>query len=130
MPVPTVALVGRPNVGKSTLFNRLVKGRKAIEEKVPGITRDRLYGRSSWLNREFLVVDTGGLTFSSDEGLEAEVQRQALLALKESTVVVFLVDGRQGLTSLDEEIAAFLHRQGNPAFQGDRKSTRLTPVTT
>jgi GTP-binding protein len=116
LPVPIVALVGRPNVGKSTLFNRLVGGRKAIEEKIPGITRDRLYGRSSWLNREFLVIDTGGLTFPGGDGLEAQVQRQALLALEESTVVVFLVDGRQGLTPLDEEIAALLHRQGKPVL--------------
>jgi GTP-binding protein len=114
--VPMVALVGRPNVGKSTLFNRLVKGRKAIEEKVPGITRDRLYGRSNWLNREFYVIDTGGLTFPGGKGLEVEVQKQALLALKESAVVVFLVDGRQGLTPLDEEIATFLHRQGKPVL--------------
>ena len=114
LPVPTVALVGRPNVGKSTLFNRLVGGRKAIEEKIPGITRDRLYGRSNWLKRDFFVVDTGGITFPRGNSLEAKIQKQALLALEKSTVIIFLVDGRQGLTALDEEIAALLHRQGKP----------------
>ena len=116
MSVPLVALVGRPNVGKSTLFNRLVGKRKAIEEKIPGITRDRLYGRSNWLNRDFVVIDTGGLTFPTGEKLEAQVQRQALLALKESTLIVFLVDGREGLTPLDEEIADLLRRQRKPVI--------------
>jgi len=112
--VPLVALVGRPNVGKSTLFNRLVGKRKAIEEKMPGITRDRLYGRTNWLNRDFIVIDTGGLTFPAGEKLEMQVQKQALLALEESTVIVFLVDGREGLTPLDEEIADLLRRQRKP----------------
>ncbi|NMB41532.1 MAG: ribosome biogenesis GTPase Der [Firmicutes bacterium] len=114
MSTPLVALVGRPNVGKSTLFNRLVGGRKAIEGKIPGITRDRLYGRTSWLNRDFLVIDTGGLTFSGKEKMEIEVQRQAELAIEEAVVIVFLVDGRQGLNPLDEEIASLLRRQRKP----------------
>lgn len=114
MSMPLVALVGRPNVGKSTLFNRLVGGKKAIEEKMPGVTRDRLYGRTSWLNREFLVVDTGGLSLSEKEKMEIQIQRQARLAIEEATVIVFLVDGRQGLTPLDEEIATLLRRQGKP----------------
>ncbi len=116
MPVPLIALVGRPNVGKSTLFNRLVGKRKAIEEKIPGITRDRLYGRSNWLNRDFIVVDTGGLTFPTGGKLEAQVQKQALLALEEATLVIFLVDGREGLTPLDEEIADLLRRQKKPVI--------------
>ena len=114
MPTPLVALVGRPNVGKSTLFNRLVGGRKAIEGKIPGITRDRLYGRSNWVNKEFLVIDTGGLTLSEKKEMEIEVQRQAQLAIEEATVIVFLVDGRQGLTPIDEDIADMLRRQGKP----------------
>lgn len=113
---PLVALVGRPNVGKSTLFNRLVGGRKAIEEKIPGVTRDRLYGRSSWLDKEFLVIDTGGLTLSGKEEMELQVQKQAQLAMEEAVVIVFLVDGRQGLTYLDEEIAGMLRRQGKPVI--------------
>jgi len=91
-----------------------VGGRKAIEGKIPGITRDRLYGRTSWLNRDFLVIDTGGLTFSGKEKMEIEVQRQAELAIEEAVVIVFLVDGRQGLNPLDEEIASLLRRQRKP----------------
>ncbi len=103
MSTPLIALVGRPNVGKSTLFNRLVGGRKAIEGKIPGITRDRLYGHSNWLNKEFLLIDTGGLTLSEkrEMEIEVEVQRQAQLAIEEAAVVVFLVDGRQGPNPLD-----------------------------
>ncbi len=114
MNTPLVALVGRPNVGKSTLFNRLVGARQAIEGKTPGVTRDRIFGRAEWLNREFSVVDTGGLTFTNDEPLESQVQQQTHLAIAEATVIVFLLDGRQGITPLDEEIANELRRQERP----------------
>ena len=116
MSTPFVALIGRPNVGKSTLFNRLVGSRKAIEEKVPGVTRDRLYGRTNWLNRDFFVVDTGGLTLSAKEEMEIMVRRQVELAMEEATVIVFLADGRQGLTPMDEEIAGMLRRRGSRSF--------------
>ncbi len=122
MSTPMVAIVGRPNVGKSTLFNRLVGERKAIEQKIPGVTRDRVYGRSTWLNTEFLVVDTGGITFSRTMELEQQVQKQAALAIEEATVIVFLVDGREGITALDEEIAALLHRQGKPVVLAANKT--------
>lgn len=121
MSIPMVAIVGRPNVGKSTLFNRLVGERKAIEQKIPGVTRDRIYGRATWLNTEFLVVDTGGLTFSDTMELEQQIQKQARLAMEEATVIVFLVDGREGITALDEEIAALLHRQGRPVVLAANK---------
>jgi GTPase len=113
---PMVAIVGRPNVGKSTLFNRLVGGRKAIEEKESGVTRDRLYGRANWLDREFLVVDTGGLTLIGKEEMELQVQKQAELAIEEAVVIVFVVDGREGLTPLDEDIAHLLRRQKKPVI--------------
>ena len=113
---PLVAIVGRPNVGKSTLFNRITGGRKAIEEKKAGVTRDRLYGKAHWLDKEFLVVDTGGLTFSQSEEIEIMIQKQAQLALEEASVILFLVDGRQGLTSLDEEIADMLRKQRKPVL--------------
>jgi GTPase len=113
---PMVAIVGRPNVGKSTLFNRLVGGRKAIEEKESGVTRDRLYGRANWLDREFLVVDTGGLTLIGKEEMELQVQKQAELAIVEAVVIVFVVDGREGLTPLDEDIAHLLRRQKKPVI--------------
>ena len=116
MSTPFVAIVGRPNVGKSTLFNRLVGGRRAIEEKESGVTRDRLYGRANWLDREFLVVDTGGLTLIGKEEMELQVQKQAELAIEEAIVIVFVVDGRQGLTPLDEDIAHLLRRQKKPVI--------------
>ena len=116
-----VAIVGRPNVGKSTLFNRLVGERKAIEEKIPGVTRDRIYARANWLNRDFILVDTGGITFSETMELEQQVQKQALLAIEEATVIVFLVDGKEGITALDEDIAEMLHRQGKPVVLAANK---------
>lgn len=116
MSTPLIAIVGRPNVGKSTLFNRLTGQRKAIEEKEPGVTRDRLYGRATWRDRDFLLVDTGGLFLSSGEGLEREVRKQVFLAIEEASVIIFLVDGRQGITPLDEEIADLLRRQGKPVI--------------
>ncbi len=112
MSSPLVAIVGRPNVGKSTLFNRLVGGRRAIEEKSSGVTRDRIYERASWLEHEFGVMDTGGLTFTQAGDMETEVHKQALLAIDEAQVIIFLVDGREGPTSLDREVANLLHRQG------------------
>ncbi len=115
MTVPLVAIVGRPNVGKSTFFNRLVGGRQAIEEKSSGVTRDRLYGRAEWLGRIFQVVDTGGLDYDSrEEDLQRQVQRQVQVAIEEAAVVIFLVDGREGLAALDEEIADMLRRRGKP----------------
>lgn len=115
MSVPLVAIVGRPNVGKSTLFNRLVGGRHAIAEKTPGVTRDRLYGKVTWLDREFMVIDTGGIIIPERE-VEIQVRRQALLAIEEASLILFVVDGRQGVSTLDEEIANILRRQGKPVM--------------
>lgn len=114
MPKPIVAIVGRPNVGKSTFFNRLIGERRAIVEDVPGTTRDRLYGESFWNGREFTVVDTAGLLFGpEDPGLpERELHRrtreQARHAIEEADTVIFLVDGREGLTAADAEVAEIL----------------------
>ena len=115
MSAPVVAIVGRPNVGKSTLFNRLVGGRHAIAEKTPGVTRDRLYGKVIWLDREFMVIDTGGIIIPERE-VDTQVRKQALLAIEEASVILFVVDGRQGITALDEEIAHILRRQGKPVM--------------
>ncbi|MFU8795664.1 MAG: GTPase, partial [Dethiobacteria bacterium] len=109
-----IAIVGRPNVGKSTLFNRLTAARTAIEEKVPGVTRDRLYGTSEWCGRNLVIIDTGGLTFGRDDQLSAQVRRQVELAVGDAQVIVFLLDGREGLTALDEEIGEMLRRSGKP----------------
>lgn len=111
-----VAIVGRPNVGKSTLFNRLTAARTAIEEKVPGVTRDRLYGVAEWRNRKFIIVDTGGLTFERRDPLLRQVRLQAELAIEEARVILFLLDGREGLNPLDQEIAGLLRRSGKPVL--------------
>ncbi len=107
-----VAIVGRPNVGKSTLFNRLTAARTAIEEKVPGVTRDRLYGMSEWCGRDLVIVDTGGITFGEGDHLTSMVRRQVELAVEEARVIIFLLDGREGLTALDEDVAEMLRRSG------------------
>lgn len=112
---PVVAIVGRPNVGKSTLFNRLVGMRVAIVEDVPGVTRDRLYQDTDWQGREFTLVDTGGIT-GRPEGLETEVRRQAELALLEADVILFLVDVREGLTADDFAVADLLRRSEKPVI--------------
>jgi GTPase len=111
-----VAIVGRPNVGKSTLFNRLTTARTAIEEKVPGVTRDRLYGISEWSGRELVIIDTGGVTFGSEDRISVLVRHQVELAVDEANLIIFLLDGREGLTALDEEIGLMLRRSGKPVI--------------
>jgi GTP-binding protein len=111
--MPVVAIIGRPNVGKSTLFNRLIGERKAVTSERAGTTRDRIYGRTEWNGREFLLVDTGGLVSNPDTGIEAGVREQALLAVDEADVVLFLVDGRDEPIGDDEEVAARLRRLGD-----------------
>lgn len=111
-----VAIVGRPNVGKSTLFNRLTAARTAIEEKVPGVTRDRLYGIAEWEGRSLIIIDTGGLTFGGKGQIDELVHRQVELAMEEASLIVFLLDGREGLTSLDKEIADLLRKSGKPVL--------------
>lgn len=111
---PVVAIVGRPNVGKSTLFNRIVGNRISIVEDKPSITRDRLYGEGEWLNNHFLVVDTGGLDLNSEAELKDEVHQQAELAIEEAEVVLFVVDGRAGIKPMDREVANLLRRSNKP----------------
>jgi GTP-binding protein len=119
---PLVAIVGRPNVGKSTLFNRLVGARQAIVEDRPGVTRDRLYGVGHWLGRNFLVVDTGGIDPSLDTGLPAHIQAQADIAMEEADLILFAVDAKQGLTSVDYDIAEHLRRSGKPVIVAANKA--------
>lgn len=111
-----LSLIGRPNVGKSTLFNRLIQAREAIVDSVAGVTRDRHYGKSDWNGYEFSVIDTGGYVVGSDDIFEAEIRKQAQLAIEESDVIVFMVDGREGLTPLDEEVAQILRRSKKPYY--------------
>jgi GTPase len=112
---PLVALVGRPNVGKSSLFNRLVGGRPALVEDMPGVTRDRRYGVCDWSGARFRVVDTGGLDPSA-EGILGAMRSQTLRALDEGDVVIFVVDAREGITAVDEDVARVLRRTGKPVF--------------
>ena len=126
MSAQVVAIVGRPNVGKSTLFNRLTGQRVAIEDSHSGITRDRIYGQVEWQNREFTVIDTGGLTFDDDFSIESMVHRQVELAIEEASLVLLVVDAAEGLTVLDYDIANYLRRTGKNvlvvANKVDRKS--------
>ena len=114
--IPTIALVGRPNVGKSTLFNRLTRSRDALVADIPGLTRDRHYGRGRHGNRGFLAVDTGGLEPRARSSILGAMARQALQAVAESDAVLFLVDGREGLTPEDREIALELRKTGRPLW--------------
>ncbi|MDD2345095.1 MAG: ribosome biogenesis GTPase Der [Bacteroidales bacterium] len=107
-----ISLVGRPNVGKSSLFNRLTKTRHAIVDPTSGVTRDRIYGSSDWIGYDFSVIDTGGYVIGSDDIFEEEIRKQVKLALDESDVILFLVDGREGLTPMDKDVAQMLRRSG------------------
>ncbi|EJX01832.1 ribosome-associated GTPase EngA, partial [gut metagenome] len=111
-----VAIVGRPNVGKSTLFNRLTGTRQAIVSDEAGTTRDRQYGKCEWGNREFSLVDTGGWVVNSDDIFEEEIRKQVLLATEEADVILFLVDIKNGVTDLDMQVAAILRRTKVPVI--------------
>lgn len=111
-----VALVGRPNVGKSTLFNRLIKRREAIVDSVSGVTRDRHYGKSEWNGREFTVIDTGGYIEGSDDIFEGEIRKQVELAIDEANVIIFVVDNQIGLTDMDKEVSMLLQRADKPVL--------------
>lgn len=110
---PVIAIVGRPNVGKSTLFNRIIKQRLAIVEDTPGVTRDRLYAKSNWLNREFLLIDTGGLTDERDP-IQTQIRKQVDLALEEANAIIMVVDGRETLTASDYQVAELLRKTKKP----------------
>ncbi len=111
-----VAIVGRPNVGKSTLFNRLTESRHAIVDPTSGVTRDRHYGKAEWIGREFSVIDTGGYTLNSEDVFEEEIKRQVDLAIEEASLIVFLVDVNTGITDHDQAIAQLLRRANKPVM--------------
>ncbi|MBN2909693.1 ribosome biogenesis GTPase Der [Polycladomyces sp. WAk] len=121
MSLPVVAIVGRPNVGKSTIFNRIAGERIAIVEDKPGITRDRIYCRGEWNGRSFHLIDTGGLEFGGDDEMLDHIRHQAELAIEEAHVILFLVDGQAGMTATDEEVARLLHRSNKPVVVGVNK---------
>lgn len=114
--IPVVAVVGRPNVGKSTLFNRFLGRRMAIVDDAPGVTRDRNFARAEWTGRTFFVVDTGGVIEGSDEPLDRAVRAQALAAVQESDVILFVVDSRTGIHPLDEKLAEILRKSPQPVL--------------
>jgi len=111
-----VAIVGRPNVGKSTLFNRLTESRKAIVDETSGVTRDRHYGKAEWIGRTFSVIDTGGYVVGSDDVFEKEIRKQVELAIDEANIILLVVDVADGLTDLDKEVANLLRRSGKKLF--------------
>ena len=117
-----LAIVGRPNVGKSTLFNRLTETRHAIVAEEAGTTRDRQYGKCEWCGREFSVVDTGGWVVNSDDIFEEEIRKQVLIAVEEADVVLFLVDVKNGITDLDEQVANILRRSKTPVILAANKT--------
>ena len=118
---PLVAVVGRPNVGKSTPFNRLVGRRVAIVEDTPGVTRDRIYGDAEWLQYSFTLIDTGGIEPASLDKIAIQMRRQAELAIETADVILFLVDGREGMTAADMEVASMLRHSKKPVVLGVNK---------
>jgi GTP-binding protein len=116
MPGFTLAIVGRPNVGKSTLFNRLLEQRKAIVEDTPGVTRDRQYGISEWNGKSFNVIDTGGFVAGGDDVFEKEIREQVLIAVQEANALLFMVDASTGITNLDEAMADVLRPAKKPVY--------------
>lgn len=124
MVLPTVALVGRPNVGKSTLFNRIAEERISIVEDTPGVTRDRIYTHAQWLGKEFSLIDTGGITVS-DLSLNQEIKTQAEIAINEADIVVLVVDARVGVTNEDEAVARILYQAQKPVVLAANKADNL-----
>ena len=112
MSKPILAIVGRPNVGKSTFFNRLVGERRAIVEDIPGVTRDRIYAETDWNGKEFAVIDTGGIEVKTDDTIRSQMRDQAVMAMDMADVILFMVDGKEGLTTADREVAELLRRTG------------------
>jgi len=121
MSKPIVAIVGRPNVGKSTLFNQIGKKRVSIVDDMPGVTRDRIYLDAEWLNHEFTMIDTGGIEFDESNHILKSMRSQAEIAMEEADVILFLVDGRAGLTTSDEEVAKILRNTKKPVILGVNK---------
>ena len=121
-----VAIVGRPNVGKSTLFNRLIKRREAIVDAVSGVTRARHYGKTDWNGVAFSVIDTGGYLPNSADTFQKEIDKQVALAIDEADVIIFMVNVEDGLTGMDEQVAMLLRRSQKPVLVGVTKCTNFT----
>lgn len=122
---PVVAIVGRPNVGKSTLFNKLTGTRLAIVDNTPGVTRDRLFGDCEWLGHNMLLVDTGGIEPYSNDVILSQMRRQAQLAIDSANVIILVTDVRDGVVATDEEVAAMLQKSGKPIILAVNKCDAL-----
>ena len=114
MALPVAAIVGRPNVGKSTLFNKLIGQRLSIVKDTPGVTRDRIYAKCEWCSKEFMLVDTGGIEPETDDIILSQMKRQAELAIQKADVIIFVTDLRSGVTASDAEVASMLRKSGKP----------------
>lgn len=128
MPIPLVAVVGRPNVGKSTLFNKLIGQKLSIVEDTPGVTRDRIYSKCEWRNREFMLIDTGGIEPNTDDIILAQMRRQAEIAIEKADVIIFLVDLKSGVTANDLEVANMLIKSGKPIVLAVNKCDSIGEV--
>ena len=128
MSKPVVAIVGRPNVGKSTLFNKLIGERRSIVEDTPGVTRDRIYGEAEWRGRRFILIDTGGIEPKTDDVILSQMRLQAEIAIASADVIIFLCDIRSGLLADDREIAVMLKKSRKPVVIGVNKSDRIGDV--
>ena len=111
---PVIAIVGRPNVGKSTLFNKLIGERRSIVEDVPGVTRDRIYGETEWRGQKLIIIDTGGIEPKSEDVILSQMKTQAEIAIQTADVIVFMCDVKAGLLAYDRDIAIMLKRSGKP----------------
>ena len=125
MALPIVAIVGRPNVGKSTLFNKLIGKRLSIVDDTPGVTRDRIYSKCEWLGREFMLVDTGGIEPKSSDSILAQMRRQAEIAIDRACVIILVTDLRCGVTATDYDVASMLQKSGKPVILCVNKCDRL-----
>ena len=124
--IPVIALVGRPNVGKSTLFNRLTKTRDALVANYPGLTRDRKYGEGEMFGRKFMLIDTGGIT-GEEEGIDSAMAEQSMLAIDEADAVLFIVDSRDGLTPIDRQLAKYLREKQRKVYLVANKIDGVNP---
>lgn len=116
MSKPVLAIIGRPNVGKSTFFNKIIGERRAIVEDTPGVTRDRIYAETEWNGKQFAIIDTGGIEPNSEDPILSQMREQAVMAMEMSDVILFMVDGKDGITTADSEVASMLRRTGKPVI--------------
>lgn len=122
---PTVAIVGKPNVGKSTFFNYIIGERRSIVQDTPGVTRDRIYAEANWRGRDFILIDTGGIEPESEDVILSQMREQANMAINMADVILFITDIRQGVTSTDKEISIMLKKSGKPVILVCNKSDNI-----